>query len=169
MRNCSAPNPSIHNGRENFTPSISDVGLIIMRVAMLIGLLTVCVEAAAADCTLTDRKRVSQELLRLTSWQRIHTSYKQYTPQCDDGFMAVGYSKAVVKTLATRWKALGELDRLSHDDPPFGAFVLKHIDATAGLAHVRRVLTNAQRRCPNGKTRLCVSIARSAKDALKNK
>ena len=120
----------------------------------------------AVECTLDDQQWIDDELPRLKSWSSIYESYRAYTPQCDDGFLAEGYTEAVVKMLSARWVTVHELARLARRDPAFRRFVLKHVDASADPDDLRKVLTKATRHCPRKLGGLCASLATAAKAAL---
>ncbi|HEV8583810.1 MAG TPA: hypothetical protein VGT02_02465 [Methylomirabilota bacterium] len=123
--------------------------------------------ASAAECTVAEQHTIADELPRLTTWSAIYAHVKTYTPRCDDGWMAEGYSDTVVKMLAKRWARVEDLARLARRDRAFRAFVLRHVDATTDLGDLRRVAANAGRRCPPGLEELCGAVAKAAKDALK--
>jgi len=134
---------------------------VILAMVLILG-----ARAYAAECTLTEQRRLAEELPRLKSWASIYASFRAHTPQCDDGFYAEGYTEAVVKMLSARWATVGELARLARRDPAFRRFVLKHVDASADPDDLRKVLTNATRQCPRDLGNLCASLATAAKAAL---
>ena len=78
----------------------------------------------ATKCTLTDEEWIGHEYPRLKSWSNIYASYKSYTPQCDDGFMAEGYTHAIVKMLSAHWEKLDDLAGLSRQDAAFRRFAM---------------------------------------------
>jgi len=135
--------------------------LAVTLVAMVSG------AVIAHACTDAEQNRLRDELPRLMSWQAVYASFKAYTPRCDDGWMAEGYTDAVVKMLAHRWASIGELGRLGRRDPAFEAFVLRHVDGSADLDELRAVFSNATRRCPGELHALCRSLATAATEALK--
>ena len=51
----------------------------------------------ARECTLTDEQWIGHELPGLKTWSSVYASYRAYTPECDDGWMAEGYTEAIVK------------------------------------------------------------------------
>ena len=121
----------------------------------------------ATKCTLTDEEWIGHEYPRLKSWSNIYASYKSYTPQCDDGFMAEGYTHAIVKMLSAHWEKLDDLAGLSRQDAAFRRFELKHVDASADPDDLQKVLANATRQCPRKDRPLCASVSNAAKAALK--
>jgi hypothetical protein len=121
----------------------------------------------AKECTLRDEEWIGHEYPSLKSWFNIYTSYKSYTPQCDVGFWAEGYTHAVVEMLSAHWKKLDDFERLARQDAAFRLFVLRHVDASADPDDLHKVLTNATRRCPREHRALCKSVANAVKAALK--
>ena len=140
------------------------IRLLVVTVSLT---LTLVSPAYARDCTLTDEQWIGHEYPRLKSWSSIYASYRAYTPECDDGWMAEGYTQVVVKMLSARWATVHELARLARRDPAFRRFVLNHVDASADPDDLRKVLTNATRQCPRDLGGLCASVANAAKAALK--
>jgi len=141
--------------------------MIRIAIALLLIVALPC-KASAANCSLTEQQWLGNELDHLKSWAAIHESFRKYTPQCDDGFFAEGYSDAVVVQLARRWSTLTELNQISQRDPTFRGFVLKHIDATTDSDDLKAVATNASTRCPKVLKTLCTDIENAAKQAIKD-
>jgi hypothetical protein len=121
----------------------------------------------AEGCTTAEQQRLSGELPHLTRWASIYASFKAYTPRCDDGGMAEGYTDAIVKVLANDWEGIVELEGFVHPDPAFLAFVIRHVDGSANLADLRKVLFNASQLCPHDLRRLCDSLVRATRGALR--
>jgi hypothetical protein len=142
---------------------------IFMRLSVVTVSLTLTLVSPiyAKDCTLTDEEWIGHEYPSLKSWSKIYTSYRSYTPQCDDGFMAEGYTHAMVKALSAHWEKFDDFARLARQDAAFRRFALKHVDASADPDDLRKVFTNATRRCPRDLGGLCASVANAAKAALK--
>jgi hypothetical protein len=136
-------------------------------IILLVALLGTPALAETSICTKEDTRFVADVLHNLTSWPAIYKHYKKYVPQCDDGFMAEGYSDAVVVQLAKRWGSLHELASLTQQDSKFLLFVLKHIDPTTDLNELEHVRLNAERDCPKPHKQLCSSIGAAAMAALK--
>jgi hypothetical protein len=96
-----------------------------------------------------------------------YSVFRRNIPACpDDGIYAEGYSDAIVRTLATRWKNLGDLQKFFKNDLAFKKFVLSHVDATADSDDLRTVLRNAETKCLRGFSGLCKEIAIRAREAL---
>jgi hypothetical protein len=142
--------------------------MIVRHLAVLIfAVLTLPVSAAETACSMNDQHWLSNELPSLTSWRAIRRSFQRYVPQCDDGFIAGGYSEAIVVMLSHRWSSLHELATVANRNPQFGKFVLQHIDASADLDDLKRIKAQAANQCPPKHQTLCVSIHTAAVEAIK--
>lgn len=119
-------------------------------------------------CSLKDQYWVSNELPGLKTWAAIHKSFQQYAPQCDDGFVAEGYTEAVVVLLARRWKSIRELAAIAKRDPNFEKFVLRHINASADPDDLNRIRSQAANQCLAKHQVLCSSIHAAASEAIKD-
>jgi hypothetical protein len=123
---------------------------------------------APGACRLSDQQYLDQ-LLRLNDWNALHAFYKRYLPACpDDGVFAEGYSDLTVRTLAKHWETTPQLQALVARDPPFRAFVLRHIDASTDPDDLNQALHNATTQCPAEAATLCKDIAASAQAAIKD-
>ena len=96
----------------------------------------------------------------LNSWDRIHDWYKNYR-QCDDGGPAEGVSEAVARNLVDRWETLPRLGELAKDSG-FERFVLKHVDQTLNGDDLKKISTNAAKRCPVDLRSLCRALKSQA-------
>ena len=144
---------------------------MLLRTSILLLALGVPAGAASAGsnattCALTD-EQFATAINTFREWPKIHAFYKAHFPPCpDDGMFAEGYSELIVRTLATNWRALGELRVAAGQDPSFKAFVLRHIDATTNEADLRVIQSNATFQCPKGNSSLCAEIHKASSSAL---
>lgn len=137
-----------------------DICLREVRVA------TAGVRIESARCPVTDEEFFEQ-LTTMKDWKTIYSVFKRNQPRCpDDGSFGQGYSGVVVDALADRWDELAQLEGLIGKAPEFGRFVYRHIDATAGEDELRRVVDNAEGKCPRRSKALCRDIAKRARAAL---
>jgi hypothetical protein len=97
------------------------------------------------------------------NWHALHTDVRNY-PNCDDGALAEGFSNDVVFLLTDRWGTVGDLAAEIRHDPPFRAFVLKHIDLTAAdQTDFQTIANNARNHCPATAADICRLIELAAK------
>ena len=151
------------------SPLISTLGVMILRLstALILALGTISASASGQSCTKDDELRLSKELKNLKTWQALHRSSQKFSPLCDDGFIAEGYTDAVVVLLSRNWTSVRTLAVISKSDPKFQAFALGHIDASANPVHLKRIQTNASTRCPRQHESLCTAIHLAATAAIK--
>lgn len=126
------------------------------------------VSAADTGCSLSDQQWISNELQGLKAWNSLHKSFQKYAPRCDDGFIAEGYTEAVVALLAKRWSSLHELASIAKRDPAFGKFVLRHIDSSADSSDLKRIKEQAATQCSSKHKALCSSIHAAAVQAIRD-
>lgn len=123
--------------------------------------------AVDSTCTLTDQHWLSKELPRLKVWEAIHESFRKYAPQCDDGFIAEGYTDAVVVLLTHHWSSLSELAAIVKRDPKFLEFIVRHINASADPDDLKQLLSHATNQCPPENKAICVPIHSATNVAIK--
>ena len=99
----------------------------------------------------------------LDTWPEILASFRKYA-HCDDGAIAEGYSASVVAMLADRWNQVAELDKALSTEPSFRAFVLRHINETAGRDEFNRLVANAAVRCPPQSVQTCEALLTRARE-----
>ena len=85
---------------------------------------------------------------------------------CDDGIIGESFSDYVVHRLATRWETVPQLTRLVNADSVLRAFVIEHIDATADMDELRRLVQLSKTRCPPGSRAFCAAIRVAAEAAV---
>ncbi|WP_156521190.1 hypothetical protein [Halothiobacillus diazotrophicus] len=124
--------------------------------------------AESRVCSLKDQQWISNELPSLSSWPAIHKSFKKYVPQCDDGFIAEGYTESVVVLLANHWPSVQEFSAIAKRDPGFRKFVLHHIDASADPDDLKRIESQAKNNCPPKQEAICSEIHSAAVRAIKD-
>jgi hypothetical protein len=142
-----------------------------MRAALACLMLVMSTPGVAAPdsraCPLSDT-RFEKAVSELGDWDAIHTFYKANIPACvDDGWYAEGYSELVVRTLVSSWDSLPVLASAVKADAGFKVFVLRHIDASAKEADLRRIGNAATTRCPSKHKALCVEVSRAVAQAVK--
>ena len=150
---------------------LEPLGLMIIRslVVVLFAVIAVPVSAAETTCSLSEQRWISNELPNVKSWASLYKSFRQYGPRCDDGFIAEGYTEAVVMLLAKRWSLLHELAAVAKRDPSFGQFVLRHIDASAATDDLFRIKEQAGTQCFLKHKAFCASIQGAAVKAIEDR
>jgi hypothetical protein len=125
--------------------------------------------ARAQETTCTETEAIAAETVSsgLKSWTSIYDSFKRFG-HCDDGAVAEGYSDSVVRTLASCWNQLGTLQKLASSDDKFHEFVLRHIDATTDERDIKKIITNATKRCPAKAKTICAEIEKQSRAALRD-
>jgi hypothetical protein len=103
----------------------------------------------------------------LRNWDALRRSYKEFG-NCDDGAVAEGYRESVARIFADHWNALPRFAQLAENDPPFRAFVIRHIDTTLNTNDVEKIKKAALTHCPSGLRKTCSDIAKQADLALKD-
>lgn len=129
-----------------------------------------CAAAIPQACTAAMVTRADASLVEARrGWGLLYHHYRQYSA-CDDGFVAEGYSDAVVHLLAHDWQNLHVFAILAKSDPEFQRWALRHIDASTSDRDREKVVANAAA-CPGDAStkRLCRMIGERAgnrRDAL---
>ena len=90
-------------------------------------------------------------------WDGAYTAFKKYA-ECDDGFIAEGFSDSVVQLLANRWDQLPALQALAGKDLKFEEFVIRHIDESTDYDQIKQIRASATTSCPKGAGVLCKKI-----------
>jgi hypothetical protein len=135
-------------------------------VTLIFALLISPAFAEGAACTLSDQHWLSKELPRLKAWDAIHESFRKFTPQCDDGFIAEGYTDAIVVLLSHHWSSLPELVAISKRDSNFIKFVVRHINASADPDDLKQLLSQVANQCPPENKEICVRIHSATNSAI---
>jgi hypothetical protein len=138
----------------------------MMRTWFLI-LFLLCVSAPlyAGGCTSAQAKAADSASDSWHSWPSIFAAYERYG-QCDDGAIGEGFSDSIVHLLASDWDKLSQAQHFIARQPPFQAFIIRHIDATADSNELHSVQRYATLSCPPSATTLCRQIAGAAKSAI---
>lgn len=142
--------------------------IVRLPAVLLLAVFALPVSAADATCSLSDQQWISNELPGLKSWGSLHKSFQKYVPRCDDGFVAEGYTEAVVVLLAKHWSSLHELALATKRDLAFGEFVLRHIDSSADSGDLKRIKEQAATQCSSKHKALCSSIHAAAVKAIRD-
>ena len=140
-----------------------------MKILILISsIIILCfnVNAQTSSCSLSLLEKADRSIAKLNNWQDIYKSFKEFR-QCDDGYIAEGYSDAIVKMLAHKWNQLSILVKFKAQDKDFYAFVIRHIDATTDESDLRMIIYNSSKKCPQSASDMCTEIGKAAKEALK--
>ena len=111
-------------------------------------------------CTQQEAQSADEAVDTLKSWDRLYDWYKLYR-RCDEGGRAEGVSEAVARNLVERWGTLPRLAELA-GHPDFKRFVLRHLDETLNSDDLRKISTNAAKRCPTNLTSLCRELKKQA-------
>jgi hypothetical protein len=118
--------------------------------------------SATNRCTDTADKH----LFKVKSWSGLRKWFESY-PDCDDGYLSEGVSDYVAVSLGQRWSDLPRLQREMKRNSRFEAFVIQHIDPTDDSDDLAAIVENATQRCPIHSETLCASLAKAAREALK--
>lgn len=123
--------------------------------------------APQRTCSIDMDKRADASLtMASASWSSLLKHQRTFAA-CDDGYLAEGYSNAVVGLFAHRWDHFGEYVALSERHPAFGLWAVRHIDATATDDELRSVMRNAANCIGDVKTKaVCKAVGQAAADAL---
>jgi hypothetical protein len=124
------------------------------------------VNAKESSCPLSLLEKADSSISKLNNWQDVYKSFKRFR-QCDDGYIAEGYSDAIVKILAHKWNQLSILIKFTSQDKDFYAFVIRHIDATTDESELKMIIHNSSKRCSKSDSNLCSEIGKAAKEAFK--
>jgi len=134
---------------------------------ILLAIASVCpIYAQEHPCTNAEAERAEMQADTSSTWDALYKSYKAYH-HCDDGAIAEGYSESVTRMLARQWSTLPQLLPLAQEDAAFGAFVIRHVDATADLDNLKTIVRNAKMRCPSNSIALCTEVRKRAEVAIK--
>jgi len=120
---------------------------------------------AAVTCTDAQEQRAGDESVTLRTWNALYSSYQAYR-QCDDGFIAEGFSKSVARILVDHWETLSRLDKLGSKDVSFQRFAVRHVDATLDLGDLKRIVQNTNKQCPESLKGICAELATRADAAI---
>ena len=131
------------------------------RRLSLSGLLSQLTYANEKGCSSEQAKRAESEIDKLRSWRSLYLWYESYR-QCDDGGISDGSSEAVARTLVDHWDTLPQLSRIAQKDLEFRKFVLRHIDETLDDRDLKTIMSDAEKKCPSGLSRLCGDLKRKA-------
>ena len=94
-------------------------------------------------------------------WDAFYDAYKKYH-MCDDGAIAEGFSDSAAKLFANHWDGLSEFLAYAAKDNDFKYFAIKHLDETDDANDLDRITSNADKKCPKGREKLCKVISLQA-------
>ena len=103
----------------------------------------------------------------LNNWNDIYLSYRKFN-NLDDGAIAEAYSDVIVKMFADHWSELKLFIKIISKDQKFYSFALKHIDATADVADLEKVMNNSSKHCRKSMQNVYSDIYRMAKKAIRD-
>jgi hypothetical protein len=132
---------------------------ILLRVLACLIALTVKVPARQGCAIASER-----DALKVRDWSQLKRWYGQYG-HCDNASAEEVLSDFVTHRLARFWD-IGVLQRQMVRDARFGSFVVAGLNATADYDELRRVIRNAETRCPDGARALCRRLSAAASEAL---
>ena len=135
-------------------------------IAITIAIATCSIPVADAQAKPCSREQAMQALATasvLNTWPEVLASFRKFG-HCDNGAISEGYSVSVVAMLADRWNQVAELDKALSTEPTFRAFVLRHIDETAGRDEFNRLVANAAVRCPPQSVPTCEAVLTRARE-----
>ena len=101
------------------------------------------------------------------TWHTLYNLYRHPNSAfVDDGATAEALSDFVVHRLATRWSTIRSLATLVVKDSAFGAFIVKHVDATTEVSELHRIVRYASSSCPLSARALCLALRTAAGNAV---
>lgn len=125
-------------------------------------------EAKEANPCDTVLKLVPEITAEGESTPKLYAYYQRFGG-CEDGALAMDASIAVVSLLAHKWHELKIIHNISKLDPPFLRFILNHIspNVTGQEEEVKRIIKNAETKCPKDLDDLCQEIKQATVESLK--
>jgi hypothetical protein len=139
---------------------------IRIRGLVLLAILTLALfPARAVNAEDRCNDTADRLLFKAKSWADLRRWFTGYA-DCDDGGLAEGVSDDVAIYLARKWRDLPKLEYEIKREPRFREFVLRHIDATAGMDDLEAAKKNATQKCPARSSVLCAAIVTRAQSAL---
>jgi hypothetical protein len=120
--------------------------------------------AVANPCAHAQTEAADELADHLTDWASVETMFKKFD-KCDVGEIYESNSEGIAHLLTNQWPTLPHLMALIQADPPFRAFVLRHIDATLDTAELDRIADLASGSCPPDAADLCTVINDAATHA----
>jgi hypothetical protein len=144
--------------------SINCPEMRLLFAVLTLGIVTVGPIANARECSRSEEIAAGDSVVRLGSWARMHEVFQKYS-QCDDGFIAEGYSEGVARLLVDRWNTFPQLAALTLSDPSFKGFVLRHINSTLNLKDLKRISFLASNNCPRASEPLCTEIKATSEES----
>ena len=133
----------------------------LVSVGLTIGIVSSA--QTAPVCTKDDESQAEQSIDTLSSWGSVHDSFQRFA-HCDDGAIAEGYDDKIVALLVDHWDSVDQLSKLTHADPRFAGFILKHIDSLMSPDQAKTIVENARQHCPSGAGELCASLEKKAQN-----
>jgi len=124
--------------------------------------------AIAKQPSFTDCKLAEKSIDGLSNWAGVYDAYVRYTPMCDDGEIAEGFSDRIVHLLASNWNSLPELHRIVRHNARFKRFILKHIDATSDTDELKTIVEQSRLGCKFGSPPFCEQLYSAALAAMKD-
>lgn len=120
--------------------------------------------AIAADCSDKLQQRAVATLPAASAgWTSLRRHHNTFAA-CDDGELAEGYSDAVARLFARRWKTSAEL---LVQPQSFQRWAIRHIDGTASRSDLQAIQRHT--RVCNGRpatVRICAALRHAATSAL---
>ena len=118
-------------------------------------------------CSIDLEMRADASLAQASASWRALLKHQRTFVLCDDGYLAEGYSNAVVALFAHQWDQFADFVVLSERHPAFGRWAIRHVDATATDDELTRVMRNAKNCVGNVTTKsVCAAVGQGAADAL---
>jgi hypothetical protein len=125
--------------------------------------------AGASDlpgCTITDVRKVPAAAFGGETWAALHQSFRKYGACDRGGEISTSYDEDVMRLLSRHWEDFPAAGPIFKKSPAFLRFVEKHIDATSTAEELQAVAANAQKRCPEGMSKICERLVARVQTAL---
>ncbi len=139
----------------------------VLRLVIVAALMLVMSDSNAKVCSQADGRSAEDAVDHLNTWSDIHAAFVRYTPQCDDGAVAEGFSDRIVHLLAVNWAALPVLHRLVKNDISFRRFIFRHIDPSTDTDELRAIAKQSTSQCTDSVQKLCAQLNEAALAAIK--
>ena len=134
-------------------------------VYCLLVVLPDCGLTQVPGCTTAQARHAEDQTDHLHTWDSLYKWYKAYQ-RCDDGGIAEGISEDVGRILADHWSTLPRFDQLARQDAGFKKFIIKHVDTTLRDDDLKKIMENANTKCPTGLQSICGELRKQANTAL---
>lgn len=85
---------------------------------------------------------------------------------CDDGELAEGYSDAVAQILGQKWGQFENFPATLTSNPEFKFWILKHIDSSASVQDLKKIIVNSDKCIRDRVDTLCGPVRTAAEKSV---